>query len=111
MRSWDLEKETMKWSQRVRDKRPKCIAVSPNGKKIAAGVGEGLFSIGKCPVVLWDAISGRKICKFAGHKYSISSVCFSPDSSMLVSSELSPPNRGRVWSKRRENAIKCWTVW
>ena len=52
-----------------------CVAISPDGKRIAQGGFEG--------VVVWDFPSGKKRHVFRGH--STSSLKFSPDGTLIAS--------------------------
>ena len=57
-----------------------CLAFSPDGNRIAVGTS------GRQPrVEIWDIALRKPIVTFTGHKRSIQSVAFSPDSRLLAS--------------------------
>jgi WD40 repeat protein len=54
------------------------LAVSPDGRYVAGGLDGEI-------IVLWDAVTGKQLTKFKGHRGDISSLTFSPDGQFLVS--------------------------
>ncbi|KAI0979733.1 hypothetical protein GJ496_010494 [Pomphorhynchus laevis] len=57
-----------------------CLAFSPDGKHMASG------ERGHNPKVrIWDLVNNKEIVDFAGHRYSIDCVCFSPNLRFVVS--------------------------
>jgi WD40 repeat protein len=61
------------------------LAVSSNGRLLAAGTGgfKGRPLSGK--VFVWDLASGKELFKFTGHAFEINCLTFSPDSQRLAS--------------------------
>lgn len=55
------------------------IAFSPDGSKLAAGVGDGTAR-------LWDVTTGIELMSFHGHASDVQSVAFSPDGQWLATS-------------------------
>jgi WD40 repeat protein len=55
----------------------RAVALSPNGKILAAGVGTD--------VQLWDTASGRRLRSMPGHSHVVQQFAFSPDGSLLAS--------------------------
>src|SRR5262249_16154821 len=68
------------------DGRPRSVAFSPDGKRLAAG-GEfwGYKGQAKAGIVVWDSVSAKElfVCAKTGDGYSIA---FSPDGKYLASS-------------------------
>jgi RNA polymerase sigma factor (sigma-70 family) len=64
-----------------------CLAFSPDGKTLAAG--ERILRYDEVEltsrVLLWDAMSGKKLREFPAHKYAVDSLAFSPDGLILAS--------------------------
>ena len=58
------------------------ISLSPDGKKIAAGVAEAGNDDGV--VYIWDLDNHELLLKFSAHRYSVPSVDFSPDGRFLA---------------------------
>ncbi|MGH7170236.1 MAG: WD40 repeat domain-containing protein, partial [Gemmataceae bacterium] len=61
-------------------KRVLSIALSPDGRNLAVGYGEG-----DCTVRLWELASGQERLRFEGHCGAITSLTFSPDGMLLAS--------------------------
>ena len=62
------------------------LAFSPCGRFLASGAWwKRGFGMKKCPVLLWDASSGKNIAAFRGHSSDVQCLAFSPDSEILAS--------------------------
>jgi WD40 repeat protein len=86
LRLWDLDSgKELRAFANVTD-NVRCLAVSPNGKLIAAG--HFTFPEVQAPATLrlWDLETGKQIRAFTGHSAAITSVAFAPDGKTLCSS-------------------------
>lgn len=86
IRVWDLEtgKENRVFAG-VRDP-VRCVAVSPDGKTLAAGHYKDLGNRhGPGIVRLWDIASGNEIRSFEGHTEEVAAIAFSPDGKIVLS--------------------------
>jgi len=64
------------------------IALSGDGRRLAAGASDGRISI-------WDVASHQELATFEGHKYEVMQLAFTPDGDHLVSAS---KDQLRVWS-------------
>ena len=83
-------RSTTKQSRRTLKGSPvSCVAISPNGKILAAGSGGSIASEAApstdFTIKLWDLDSGKILRTLAGHADSVDSVAFSPDGKLLAS--------------------------
>jgi len=87
IRFWDVRtrRETNKLSPRAGGEA--CIALSRDGRRIAAGAGDGRITI-------WDVASHQEVATLEGHKESVTQLAFTPDGDHLVSVS---KDRLRVW--------------
>jgi WD40 repeat protein len=94
---WDMASATVRTTLKQEDlRRVSSLAISPDGKTLAAGVGDrpghdhepGL-------IVLWDAASGKRRLTLTGHTNAVLSVAFSPDGKLLASG--SSDRSVRLW--------------
>ena len=58
---------------------PRSIAISPDGRYVAAGGGRQTKSPQTGWVVVWDTTSGQQVARLAGHPAHVQCVSFSPD--------------------------------
>jgi WD40 repeat protein len=58
-----------------------CVAVSPDGKRLATGGGDTRGG----ELHLWDISTGRELGEFAGYTNTLTALAFSPDGKRLVS--------------------------
>ena len=63
------------------------LALSPDGRRLAAGGGDGL-------ITLWDTTSWQEVATLKGHEDAVFHLAFSADGQTLVSAS---PERLRVW--------------
>ncbi|MGC3971319.1 MAG: WD40 repeat domain-containing protein [Pirellulales bacterium] len=77
---------------------PTDIAISRDGKYLAAATGLKTDEERDHPVVVWNTSDGSVLHTFHGHKGIVRSVCFSPDGSRLASG--SDDLTIRVWKVR-----------
>jgi WD40 repeat protein len=64
-----------------------CIALSPNGRRLAAGASDGRITI-------WDVASHQEVATLEGHQESVTHLAFTPDGDHLVSAS---KDQLRVW--------------
>ena len=75
------------------------VAFSPDGKRIAAGTGNGRLTV-------FDSMSGQLIMELEGHQKAINSVAFSPDGTLIASAAFD--GSVSIWSAR--NAAHKYTL-
>jgi WD40 repeat protein len=78
------------------------VAFSPNGKLLAAAVGNYLRENGE--VRVWDATTGQLVCNFRDHSECVWGVAFSPDGERLASAG------GRWYSRGVDGEVKIWDM-
>jgi WD40 repeat protein len=85
LRVWDLETgQQVRSFEGVRDHN-RCLAVSPDGKTVAAGQFADMGNQHGAGIArLYDIGSGREIAAFSGHKEEIPNLAFSPDGKTLA---------------------------
>jgi WD40 repeat protein len=69
------------------------VAFSPDGRYLATAGDDRR-------VVLVELATGKKAAEFVGHSYSVRSIAFTPDSTLLVSSAAAPidkPGELMIW--------------
>ena len=71
-----------------------CVAFSPDGSRIAAGLGDNTTRI-----LIWNAVTGEIVGTLKGHTSTVYCVDFSPDGSKLVSGS----SDHMVWIWHAEN--------
>ncbi|KAG2338249.1 WD40 repeat-like protein [Suillus weaverae] len=72
------------------------MALSPNGKTVVSGNGDG-------KVRLWDVETGKVVAKWTGHTESVSSVCWSAGGKRVLSG--SEDGTARVWDVKTGETI------
>jgi WD40 repeat protein len=87
IRFWDVRtrRETNKLSSRASGERS--IALSRDGRRLAAGACDGRITI-------WDVASRQEVATLDGHKYDVMQLAFTPDGDQLVSAS---KDQLRVW--------------
>jgi len=90
LRSWDLASGAEKKSADPRSTLVSCVAVSPDGRWVAAGGYDD-------EVVVYDAQSLNPVATLKGHTHDVRAVAFSSDSQMLASGG-------------RDKIIRIWNV-
>ncbi len=75
----------------------KCLAYSPEGKRLASGSDDAL-------VILWNRYRGTKAATLAGHKGPVTAVVFSPDGELLVSG--GTDKMIRIWEVRSGQMLR-----
>jgi WD40 repeat protein len=79
------------------------LACSPDGKLIASAGGafpreKGKKVDGDYAIRVWDAKTGKELCQFAGHKFGVKSIAFTPDSKRILSLSPNPVSvAGYLW--------------
>ena len=88
------------------------LALSPDGKLLAASRGTIMGSSGK-EVVLLDAVSGLETRRLSGHVGNVFALAFSPDGALLASAaqiDLSAMLNGPFSAIRDHEALRLWRV-
>jgi len=97
LREWNLETgEQIGNDWRDGESRVYAAALSPNGKKIVSGGGDGI-------VKLWDIDASKIIAKWTGHVDGITSVCWNRDGGRILSG--SYDGTAVVWDAESGNTI------
>ena len=73
-----------------------CLAFTSDGRKLAAGSGDG-------SVLIWETASGELTATFTGHTRSVLALAFSPDNTTLATgtgtwADLAEPGEIRMWN-------------
>ena len=69
------------------------VAFSPDGTKIVSSCWGDQNNL-----IIWDAITGKRLCNLAGHLKGVESVAFSPDGTKIVSGGGGDQNNLLVWT-------------
>jgi WD40 repeat protein len=80
------------------------VAFSPDGKLLAAAVGNYGGGGASGEVRVWDAATGQPVCNLRGHSECVWGVAFSPDGKRLASA-CGRWDRGRV-----PGDVKIWDI-
>jgi WD40 repeat protein len=78
LRVWNANTGGEMWAVDNLDKNVTSVAYSPDGMRILTGAEDGL-------VVLRDAVTGKELARYPGHKGAVNSVAFSPAGSVAAS--------------------------
>jgi WD40 repeat protein len=81
------------------------VTFSPDGTRLAAGGGTGVF--------IWDLASGEDLALLSGHIGRVSSVAFSPDGQLLASADTQMPSRmGNKFDvpQIKPTSVKIWNA-
>ncbi len=81
MGSGQLARE-IKGQERTFNSSVEAIALSPDGRRLAAAVGEEGH---ESAVQMWDVITGKRLAEFPGHRGRITKLAFSPNGARLAS--------------------------
>lgn len=90
LRSWDVATSTEKNSSSPRSILVSCVAVSPDGRWVAAGGYDD-------EIVVYDKESLNPVATLSGHTHDLRALAFSPDSRMLATGG-------------RDKIIRLWNV-
>ena len=100
---WDLERGRLLRRLTGHEGAIHCVAFSPDGRHVLSASGgqivmypqPGFRHSRDNTVRLWDVSSGRELCRFTGHRQSVSAVAFSPDGRFVLSG--GGDNTLRLW--------------
>ncbi|HLG16295.1 MAG TPA: WD40 repeat domain-containing protein [Blastocatellia bacterium] len=95
---WDLTTGRKKAAFGTREKSVYSVALSPDGRTLAAGVSEeseGLWA--DATVKLWDVASGKELRALRGHAEPVDALAFSPDGALLATGS-------------RDRTVKTWSL-
>jgi eukaryotic-like serine/threonine-protein kinase len=85
VRTWSLPEGRLTATYRVED-FPRCVALSPDGRLVAVGLGDGR-------VRWWETVGGKERPALTGHTAAVLSIAFSPDGKILASGGADPTVR------------------
>jgi WD40 repeat protein len=97
IRIWDTTTGKELWRTASRDCSPCFLALSPDGKTLAAAVGEDRRSR---EVVLWETATGKEVRRLS-HPWEVGPLVFSPDGKMLACGDI-----GQEQAELREGLAK-----
>jgi WD40 repeat protein/tRNA A-37 threonylcarbamoyl transferase component Bud32 len=85
---WDVRTGKRRRGIPVPERNVSCLALSPDGKRLAAGLYDRLIRV-------WDVATGRELATLTGHTRPVWGLAFSPDGRILVST--SGDRTVRLW--------------
>jgi len=74
------------------------LAISPDGRLLAAGAQPGIYGYAHSSVWLWNLATGQRLAVFRGLDGLVQSVAFSPDGKTLAAAALGAPHSLRLWN-------------
>lgn len=110
VRIWDADTAAMMAVLHGHSATVNCVALSPDGKRIASGSRDHT-------VRLWDTTSKAVLARFKGHTNSVWAVAFSPDGNRIASG--SHDGTVRFWDVRTQSEVtpklehpsnKVWSI-
>ena len=99
IRFWDLDSGRQLSIFRLRTAGLFGCSVSPDGRRLALGAGDGRITI-------WDLSSGQEVATLQGHANHVVGVCFLSDGNTLVSVGVDQLRVWRAASFAKANASK-----
>jgi WD40 repeat protein len=112
---WDVDADNIVRRFRGHGAEVRCVAVDPNGRRIASGAGQQ-FGRGPGELKLWDVEKGEPLFALKGHTGSVQFVAFSPDGARLASSAAGggegQPGEIKVWDAEKGEevwSLRCFT--
>lgn len=89
---WDLQRQEPRLTLPVRSGEVRCVALSPDGRWVAAGIRYGTVQV-------WEASGGRLAATLKGHTGDAWAVAFTADGRTLVSGggDWKQPGQVRLW--------------
>ena len=96
----DTQKTTIKLVGHSENSYSRSVAFHPDGTRFVSG-SEG----NQNNLILWDARTGKQICKLIGHPKDVKSVEFSPDGTKIVSSCNDNQSNLIVWDAKTGKQI------
>ena len=105
IRVWSVAKRTQEWMVIGHNNYISSLSFSPNGAYLASGSGDYTVKVWRFnsdahPQQSSELFSGKPLCDFKGHTDCVNAVCFTPDSSSVVSA--SNDKTIRTWNIDKE---------
>src|SRR5262249_22224583 len=95
---WDVATgKNVRWYEKIGDDHFDCMAFSRDGKTLAGGSQSGT-------VYLWEATSGKEVCRLSGHHARVGQLAFSPDAKRLASG--SEDETIRLWDIATQKILR-----